>query len=454
MSSTGTNTQISGRIERLPFSAWHLKVFIPLGSGWFFDAFDSTMIAYVLPVLAGTWALKQRDIGALISIGYMGQVIGSIFFGWLAERIGRVRCTIYTLILFSVMSLACAFAWDLRSLALMRFIQGIGLGGESPVLMSYVSEFAPSKSRGQFTMAFHLWFPAGILCAGLAGLLVLPHFDWRWMFVLGALPALVALPLRWLLPESPRWLASQGRIAEADKVLSQIESEISKGGKVPLPPIPQGMPSIKPAQTRISELLSGIYLRRSLTVWAIWFFSYSVTYGLTNWVPSIFRTVYHVSIQQSVTYGFANNIAGVVGTILPLLLIDRVGRRPLFAVGQFLTAIPLLVVAFSPALDAHTVGLLVSASSFFLATLAISLATYTVELYPTTIRALGCGVGYAWMRAASIIAPFMVGSILSAGGGIAKVFLIFGVLAAIGGVLMLFAVETRGKSLEHLSPES
>ena len=167
------------------------------------------------------------------------------------------------------------------------------------------------------------------------------------MFVIGALPALIALPLRWLLPESPRWLASRGRSSEADAVLSKIEFEISKGGKMPLPPIPTNVPPVKPAETRFSELLKGIYLRRSLTVWAIWFCSYSVIYGLSTWIPSLFRTVYHVSVQQSVNIGFMNSIAGMIGALIAVATIDLVGRKPLFIAGQFLCAVPLLILAFS-----------------------------------------------------------------------------------------------------------
>lgn len=169
-------------------------------------------------MLSGLWNLKQADIGELIAVGYVGQVIGSILFGWLAERIGRVPCTIYTLILFSVMSFACAFAWDPRSLEAMRFVQGIGLGGEIPIMASYIGEFAASKRRGRFALGYQMLFTIGLLFAGLAGVFVVPNLGWQWMFIIGALPAVIALPLRWLLPESPRWLASRGRSEEADKI--------------------------------------------------------------------------------------------------------------------------------------------------------------------------------------------------------------------------------------------
>ncbi len=449
---TGTDYRIAARIERLPLSTWHLKILVPIGTGWFFDAFDALSIAYVLPVLSGLWKLTPPDIGALIAIGYFGQVIGSIFFGWLAERIGRVPCTIYTLLLFSVMSFACAFAWDLNSLSAMRFVQGIGLGGEIPIMASYIGEFAASKRRGRFALGYQLLFTIGLLFAGLAGVFVVPTLGWQWMFIIGALPALIALPLRWLLPESPRWLASRGRVAEANEILSKIELEISKGGKLTLPPIPTNVPEVKPAETRFSELVKGIYLRRSLTVWAIWFCSYSVIYGLSTWIPSIFRTVYHVSIQQSVNIGFTNSLVGVIGALVAVASIDIVGRKPLFVAGQLLSAVPLLILAFSQGLGVGSVQVLVTASFFFITWLAISLSTYTAELYPTEMRALGCGVGNAWLRAASVLGPYMVGFILPS-AGINAVFLMFGGFALVGGLVTLaFAVETRGRVLEELSP--
>jgi putative MFS transporter len=450
--AVGHDYQIAARIERLPLSKWHLKILIPIGTGWFFDAFDALAIAYVLPVLIGLWKLAPTQIGTLIAIGYLGQVIGSILFGGLAEKIGRVPCTIYTLLVFSVLSFVCAFAWDYQSLLIIRFIQGIGLGGEIPIMAAYISEFTSSRSRGRVALSYQFLFTLGLLFTGIAGVWIVPTFGWQWMFVIGALPALIALPLRWLLPESPRWLASRGRFEEANQVLSKIEAEISKQGTVPLPPIPTNILTVKPATTHLSSLLKGIYLRRSLTVWAIWFCSYSVIYGLTTWMPSIFRTVYQVSVQESVNMGFMLGVAGVVGALIAVSTIDIIGRKRLFAAGQLLSAVPLLVLAFGSGLALATVQMLVIASVFFITWLAISLSTYTAELYPTETRALGCGIGNAWLRLASVIGPFMVGALLPA-FGINAVYMMFGGFALLGGIItVLFAVETRGRVLEELSP--
>ena len=143
---------------------------------------------------------------------------------------------------------------------------------------------------------------------------------------------------------------------------------------------------------------------RTLTVWAIWFCSYSVIYGLTTWMPSIFRTVYNVSIQQSVSIGFLNSAAGVVGALIAVLSIDVIGRKPLFVGGQLLCAVPLLILALGSGFTLGNVQGLVIAGFFFISTLAISLSTYTAELYRTELRALGCGIGNAWLRLASVIA--------------------------------------------------
>jgi putative MFS transporter len=446
--------QIAARIERLPFSRWHLKMGTIVATGWFFDGFDALAIAYVLPVLIPMWKLNFGQIGVLIGMGYAGQLIGSIFFGWLGERIGRVPCFRYTLILYTVMSIVCAFAWSYDSLMWIRAIQGLGLGGEIPILASYIGEFAKASHRGRYGLGFQLWFSISFLFVAAVSYWVVPHLGWQAMFLLGAIPALIVLPLRSFMPESPRWLANRGRSVEADKVLSQIEDEISEHGAKPLPPIPSGVATVRPSTAGIRDLLKGIYRGRTLAVWTIWFCTYIIVYGLNTTMPSLLRTIYHATLPQSIAYGFYSSALGLAFTVTGIFLIDKYGRKPLFMLGQLCSSVPLLVLAWYSAPDLNLVavmGLAMLASSFN-SILALGLSTYTAELYPTEMRAIGVGVGNAWVRFAAIVGPIFIGWAIPT-LGLNFAYMIFGFFAIIGGLTVIFfATETKGKVLEILSP--
>lgn len=199
------------RIENVPFSRWHTRARIIMGSATFFDAFDALSLAFALPVLIGLWHLTATQIGVLIAAGYLGQFIGALLFGWLAERFGRVPSATMTVGIMSIMGIACAFAGNFQMLFLARFVQGIGVGGEVPVAATYISELSQAHGRGRFFMLYELIFPIGLLAAAQVGAFVVPHFGWEYMFLVGAIPGLfVALLIR-RLPESPRWLISKGR---------------------------------------------------------------------------------------------------------------------------------------------------------------------------------------------------------------------------------------------------
>ena len=153
---------------------------------------------------------------------------GALFFGWLAERYGRVTAMIWSILIFAIMSLACAFAWDYNSLIIARTVQGFGLGGEVPVAATYISELARAKGRGRFVLLYELVFPVGLVSAGFIGSWVVPRFGWQWMFIIGAHPGFRCLVLQKLVPESPRWLATHGRAQEAQAALAWIERETEK----------------------------------------------------------------------------------------------------------------------------------------------------------------------------------------------------------------------------------
>ena len=211
----GTVEDVVARIERMPVSRWHLKARFIIGIATLFDGFDNLAIAYVLPVLAPQWHLSTPQIGLLLSASLFGQLLAALFFGWWAERIGRKNALICSILIYSLLSLACAFAWDYKSLLVLRTLQGFGIGGEVPVAMTYIAELSRSHGRGRFVLLYELVFPTGLLAAAIVGAWVVPQIGWRWLFVVGAFPVLLVYALS-RLPESPRWLATQGRHAEAD----------------------------------------------------------------------------------------------------------------------------------------------------------------------------------------------------------------------------------------------
>src|SRR5580692_5643277 len=212
IASMASPEEVVARIERLPVSWWHVKTRIIIGTATFFDAFDSLAIASVLPALVPMWKLTPPQIGLLISSGFLGQLLGALFFGWIAERYGRITGMVWSIATFALMSLVCALAWNYESFFVFRLIQGFGLGGEVPIAAVYISELARSNVRGRFVMLYELIFPVGIVAASVLGLWVVPKLGWQYMFLVGGIPAVLVLFLRRVLPESPRWLASAGRL--------------------------------------------------------------------------------------------------------------------------------------------------------------------------------------------------------------------------------------------------
>lgn len=447
-----TTAMVAARLDRLPLSSWHVRVRLILGIATFFDAVDLLAISFALPAIAGPWHLSPQQIGAIISAAFVGQLIGALVGGWVAEMLGRLRTVVIAVAIFGVMSLACAFAWDAQSLVVMRFIQGIGLGAEVPIATTYIIEMARSQGRGRFYILYELIFVFGLVAAGLFGYAMVPHLGWQSLFYLGGLPALLALCLTRLLPESPRWLAGKGRLAEADAIVSRIEREVAASGKVLPPPVPVAPPQA-PAGNRWLEMLGPTYRRRTLGVWAMWFCCFSTTYGLTTWMPSLYKTVFNLPLSQALGYGLIVQIAGILGAVLCAFTIDTIGRRTWFAGALLCGGATLLVLSAIGATSATKLLVFVSLGSFFMSSVAIGLNLYTAEIYPTRIRAFASSIGGAWQRVAAASGPIVVAYLLT-GVGLNAVFAYFGVIAAIGAaVAAAYTVETKNRTLEAVSAD-
>ncbi|HUC49287.1 MAG TPA: MFS transporter [Xanthobacteraceae bacterium] len=424
-----------------------------VGTAGFFDAFDAISIAFVLPVLIGLWHISPGEIGALISIGYVGQLLGAVGFSRLAESYGRQRVLCWTIVVIGLLSIACALAWNYQSLFWFRFVQGLGLGAEVPIAATYMNELTRHDMRGRMVALFQSIFAFGVMATALVSIWVVPHLGWNRMFIIGAIPAILAIWLRRLVPESPRWLASHGRLDEADTTLQRIEDKASAGG-VALPPLPMNIPKIVKQQAGWLELFGSAYLGRTLTAWAMAFTTSIVGYGLLAWLPTIYRTVYHLPLDQNLRYSFISYFVGLFGSLFGALLIDRFGRRPSYITAFVGAALPLLSVWWisrDGQVPIEAMVALASVSLFFISILLAGIYVYMPEIYPTRMRALGSGTASAWLRIASIVGPAIVGFILGS-AGLGSVFLFFAVAGLAGALIVfLFAIETKGKVLEEIS---
>jgi putative MFS transporter len=454
MDTTGhtAQTMLIARLERLPMTRLHVMARLIVGCATFFDGYTSLTIAYALPVLVREWSMTTQSAGYIISVGYLGQLCGALFFGWLAERQGRLRVTTMTVAVYSLMNLFCVFAWSPLSLGLFRFIQGIGVGGEVPVAGTYINELSTARGRGRFFLLYEIVFGVGLTAAGVLGYLLVPVLGWQVMFYIGIIPVVLIAPLRLLLPESPRWLISQGRLAEAEATIVRMEDLCKRRGVHLLPPIPIEWRPVVADSSAWRELFSKMYRARTFMLWGLWLSSYLVINGMVTWLPTLYRSVFDLPLSTSLAYGFTmTGISTCVGVVCALN-IDRVGRRRWFTLAFFCGVFPLLVLAISGAKSAVEVLVFATATYAIIQTITVSLYLYTGELYPTRIRAIGTAFGSAWLRLGSAIGPAMVGLIV-AHYSIDLVFLTFAVVLCIGGLICFrFSLESKGRILEELSP--
>jgi putative MFS transporter len=450
-SHAAANAELIARLERLPITPRLMLLRVIVGIATFFDAYTVLAIAFAMPQLVSEWKLTSTEVGMIISAGYVGQLFGAVLFGSLAEKIGRLKTLFITIVLFVSMDIACLFAWSAASMMVFRFLQGVGTGGEVPVASAYINEFIGAEKRGRFFLLYEVIFPIGLMFAGMAGYFLVPIYGWKAMFIVGLIPSVLTIPLRWFMPESPRWLASKGRTAEADAVVKRLEDNATRRGVVLREPVVRPLDSRATARSDWRELFKGIYLKRTFMIWGLWVCVYMINNGLITWLPTLYKQVFQLPLQTSLAYGWITSGVGVVASIVCALLIDKVGRKPWYATAFLVGTVPLLILTWLGATSATEVLILVTATYAVLQTIAFSLYLYSAELYPTRLRAVGTGFGSAWLRAGSSIGPIMVGWIVG-DFGIRYVFTALAAVALVGGLAtLLFAIETKGRVLEELS---
>lgn len=451
-SNTLSNGMIIARIERLPLIRKLLTIRIVIGTSTFFDAYTILALAFAMPQLATEWNLSPTMIGLIISASYIGQLFGALFFGSLAGKIGRLGVLKITIVLFVLMDIAVLFAWSGLSILIIRFFQGIGIGAEVPVASAYINEFSGSEKRGKFFLLYEIVFPIGLMFAGIMGYLLVPLYGWKILFIIGLVPSIIMLPLRWFLPESPRWLASQGRLEEANSVVKDLENRAIKSGHVLAEPIVTVSNNLPQKKSNWKELFQGIYKQRTFMIWCLWVSAYLINNGLITWLPTLYRQIFHLSLETSLAYGWITSAVGVFASILCALYIDKVGRKKWYSWAFMLAIIPFVILFFTGASNPIQILVFASLAYAILQTVTFSLYLYSSEIYPTRLRTIGTGLGSAWLRAGSSVGPILVGSIVGF-AGIQYVFLLFAAVSLFGCIITsLYAIETKGRVLEELSP--
>ena len=418
-----------------------------MGSATFFDAFNSLSLAFALPILIRLWHISPRQSGFLIASSYVGQLAGALLFSRLAEKFGRIPSATAGIAIMAVMTFACAISGNFPALFACRFIQGIGIGGEMPVAAAYISELSRARGRGRFFLLYEMIFPVGLMAAGQLGAWLVPAFGWQAIFLAGSVPCLLITFLVARLPESPRWLISQGRISEADAIVKVMEAGQDRG---PVTGTPSVAPPIVSRPTRWSELLSPAYRTRTLIVWSLWYCAYFVANGLNNWLPSLYNTVYHMGLQSSLRAASLTNVAQVIMLLVCAFSIDRIGRRN-WTLASFIGGAALLgILSFVAAASVSSVMILATLSYGLIGSTNAVLYLYTPEIYPTRIRAIGTGLATSWLRLASALGPSLVGIMVSA-TGIGSVFLMFAAVSIAGAFSAVHMIETRGQRLEEIA---
>ncbi len=436
------------RLENVPFSRWHAKARIVVGSATFFDAFNALALAFALPVLVPLWHIQPGQIGVLISGSYVGQLVGALLFSWMAEKFGRIPSAAAATALMSIMSLACAIAGNFQTLLAYRLIQGIGVGGEMPVAAAYISELSKARGRGKFFMLYEMIFPIGLMATSQIGAWVVPLWGWKVMFLIGGIPGLFITWFLLRLPESPRWLISKGRMAEAELIIKRIEAQSGTGLR---PTISTEAHVQKPERGRWMEVLAPAYRGRTFVVWTLWAAAFFVTNSLNNWMPTLYSTVYRLNLQQSLRAASMTNVAQVAILLVCAFWIDRIGRRKWTIVSFLIGGAALALLGIAGARNVTSVMILGTFSYGIVGSVNAVLYLYTPEIYPTRIRAFGTGLATSWLRLASAVGPAIVGLMVAA-EGISSVFSMFAVTSIVGAAAGCGMIETRGRRLEEIAP--
>lgn len=459
-------TDIPARLDRLPWSRFHLLVVVALGITWVLDGLEVTIVGGMGGALqdARTLHLSGTQIGSAASAYVIGAVIGALVFGWLTDRIGRKRMFFVTLAIYIIGVLLSAFSWNFASFAIFRLITGLGIGGEYSAINSAIDELMPARLRGRIDLIINgsFWIGAA-LGSGVVDIVLDPDLfpvglGWRFGFGIGAALGCIILFLRRWVPESPRWLLTHGYAADAERNVADIERRVGISGR----PHPDEASTFHPQASFGLRILfrSMLVEHRSRTILVLVLmtsqaFLYNAIFFTLGLVLTKFYRVPADAVGSYILPFAAGNFLG------PLLLgrwFDTVGRRTMIAGTYIAAGLMLAGTAWLFARGVLSAEEQIGAWSviFFFASAAASAAYLSAgELFPLEIRALVIAVFYAaGTGVGGVIGPYLFGRLIDTGS---RTVLCDGYLLA--AALMLVAagteiglgVNAEGKSLEAVT---
>jgi MFS family permease len=463
-------TDVPARLDRLPWSRWHTRIIVALGTSWLLDGLEVTLVGSLAGVLESKNGLSLTDpqVTAAATFYLAGAVLGAVLFGYLTDRLGRKKLFLVTLATYSIATLASAFSWNYLSFSIFRFLTGCGIGGEYSAINSAVDELIPGKVRGTVDLVVNGTYWVGATLGSLASIFLLhSHFfpaasGWRYAFGVGGTLGAAVLVLRLYVPESPRWLMLRGYEKQASHIVSDIENRVSKGKPDSLP-APEGekLKITVRDHTPIREIFADMmgnnrqrsFLALVLMIGQAFFFNaVFFTYAL------VVKKFYHVSNADLPFYLLPFAVGSFLGPMVLGPLFDKIGRKPMITATYGIAGLLLLGTIYPfvhGSLGARGLGICFTVI-FFVASSAASAAYLTVsEIFPLEIRAFAIAVFYALgTLAGGVGAPLLFGVLIATGsrGNLAWGYLAGGLLMMSGAVCEYFiGVEAAGKSLESIS---
>ncbi|PQZ91610.1 MFS transporter [Arthrobacter sp. MYb227] len=435
-------------VQNLPWK-WGVqgKIFIIGGLGFMFDAWDVTLNGALIPLVAAEWGL-DRTTAALLSTGNLiGMALGAFMWGTIADKIGRKKAFTWTLLIFSIFTVAGALAPNFAWFVACRFLAGVGLGGCIPVDYALVGEFTPAKQRGRVLTAMDGWWPVGAaLSFFVSGWVQATTGNWRLILAVMVLPALLVFWVRRSVPESPLYLLRSGQREAAAKVIDDL---VASTGAKPQPytlPEPEAAPRLSPGSWWEQLLKVWKFSPRiTMVSWSLFLTILLVYYLALTWMPSILA---EAGMAQSSAFFMTSVMAlmGLLGVIIAALLVERVGRKWLLAVTGPLSAAVLLLVAVTLKVPTTAVAWLLVFGVVVQIAIPV-LYTYVSELYPTELRGSGFGWASSFSRLGAGFGPLIFAALWPV-VGVANLFMAAGVLVLVSVILMaLFAPETKGRAL-------